>query len=194
MRSFFTIFIASFLFLPRVLLSSRRPKTHKTCTALLPSGLRPIGHQGRRETETSSGASDEAPERALKDATEGGKLHYEGSVLFVRLSVEFLRLPSDASHVRRIVPAREIYVPPRPGNSFPFPRQQRHYSKNPGRTAKTGPAVATDRQRARCPFHPSQRARCPFLLWRRRARRPARALSAGFPPNGNLIYGPEAEI
>ena len=44
-------------------------------------------HRRGRKTETSSDASDEAPERARKDAPKEAKLH-EGSILFSRLSGE----------------------------------------------------------------------------------------------------------
>ena len=78
----------------------------------------------RRETETSSGASDEAPERARKDTPKEAKLHYKGSILFMRVffmrafPVKFLRLPSDASHVRRRVVATSATLRSRAGNLF----------------------------------------------------------------------------
>ena len=57
-------------------------------------------HRRVRETETSSDASDEAPERARKDTSEEAKLLLCGSAILRAFPVEFLRLPSDASHVR----------------------------------------------------------------------------------------------
>lgn len=57
-------------------------------------------HRLGRETKTSSDASDEAPERARKDTSEEAKLHLCGSAILCVFPVEFLRLPSDASHVR----------------------------------------------------------------------------------------------
>lgn len=82
-------------------------------------------YRKRRKTKTSSGASDEAPERARKDTPKEAKLHYEGShPSLCVFPVKFLRLPSDASQVRGSDPAREIYLPPRSGDApFRFGRQ-----------------------------------------------------------------------
>ena len=72
---------------------------------------------GGRETETSSDASDEAPERARKDTPEEARLLLTRQCLScASLQVKFLRLSRDASHVRRdgghagcvTFPAREI--------------------------------------------------------------------------------------
>ena len=84
-------------------------------------GLRPFQTSAGRKTETSSDASDEAPERARKDAPKEAKLHYEGSCpFFCVFPVKFLRLPSDASHVR--------------GNGFakPLPRGKSICRRDPG--------------------------------------------------------------
>ena len=53
----------------------------------LPGACALFRHRRERKTETSSDASDEAPERARKDAPKEVKLH-EGSILFSRLSGE----------------------------------------------------------------------------------------------------------
>ena len=56
--------------------------------SLVPPGLAALSrHRRKRKTETSSDASDEAPERARNDAPKEVKLH-EGSILFSRHSGE----------------------------------------------------------------------------------------------------------
>lgn len=128
---------------------------------MLPSDLRPGRHRKRRKTKTSSDASREAPERARKDTPKEAKLHYEGSCpFFCVFPVKFLRLPSDASQVRRgwatvlRLPAREIcFVTaapafiPAPRRLPIIPQNQVRGGKKPHRTrhARFPVQGATDR-------------------------------------------------
>ena len=68
--------------------------------ASFPSGLRPGRHRKRRETKTSSDASNEAPERARNDTSKEAKLHGLAVSSSRVIPMKFLRLPFDASHVR----------------------------------------------------------------------------------------------
>ncbi len=121
----------------------------------LPKACALFRHRRGRKTETSSDASDEAPERARKDATKEVKLHCEGSHPSLRLSVgvsqaSIRRFPcpqgrrsrgdrptsADASARRpyqlvatcATIPAREICLPRRSG-ACPTSQRQKHYSK-----------------------------------------------------------------
>ena len=79
---------------------------HVTCarqrsTPRFPKSLRPLSrHRRGRKTKTSSDASDEAPERAQKDTSKEVKLHWIAVSSSCAFRVKFLRLSSDASHVR----------------------------------------------------------------------------------------------
>ena len=89
-------------FLQWVLLPSRRPKTHKTGSASFPPGLRPfpdIGGSRKRKPP---------PMHRMRRLREPGKMQRRRLNCIVRavtllcvFPLEFLRLPSDASHVRR---------------------------------------------------------------------------------------------
>ena len=59
-------------------------------------------HRRGQKTETSSDASDEAPERAQKDTPKEANCIIGQLTLPCVFQVKFLRLPSDASHVRSI--------------------------------------------------------------------------------------------
>ena len=72
-------------------------------------------HRRGRKTETPSDASDEAPERAQKDTPKEANCIIGQLTLLCVFQVKFLRLPSDASHVRR-GGGRDGRVPPCAGN------------------------------------------------------------------------------
>ncbi len=96
-RFSFSIFHLCFNLAP--VFSARHPARKDRNRASL-RACSPFYNRRGRETKTSSDASDEAPERARKDTSEEAKLHLCGSAILCAFPVEFLRLPSDASHVR----------------------------------------------------------------------------------------------
>ena len=97
-------------------------------------------HRRGRKTKTSSDASDEAPERARKDAPKEAKLRLDTASSFSVFPAKFLRLSSDASHVRRAratilrLPAREICCR---CEAFYFHRRQYYSKKSDLRTKKS---------------------------------------------------------
>ena len=157
-------------------------------------------HRRGRKTKTSSDASDEAPERARNDTPKEVKLH-KGSILFSRHSGEV----SQAS-IRR----------------FPWPQGRRSRGDRPiGSDMSVASPNGRDKRDHPCAGNLSAAAirgtplfvlakivyqksgpragqfdkiRTDLSSIKPLARRPARALSAGFPPNGTLIYGPNAVI
>ena len=107
------------------------------------SGLRPGRHRKRRKTETSSGASDEAPERARKDAPKEVNCIMRAVTLLLRLSGEvsqasIRRVPCPQERFRETAPAREICSPRRSGDAPVF-RAGNHYCiKSDPRTGVSG--------------------------------------------------------